>query len=411
MPAHMRSDMSTGERIAAWRIYRGLTQEACAGLVGRSLSWWKKVEAGTRHVERLVDLIQIGQVLRVENLAELTGESRFSLAMDGRPEHVAIPAVKTAFNTLRRPGAARPDHAALRRTVATGWNLWHTSPYFHSRVGDLVPGLVRDAETLLRGCPDDELRDAHRLRADAYQLVRGWLRKVCAYDLARIAAERGMQSALRADDPARVGLAAFGLTGVLMAQRPEAGLTVSIDAIRMLEDHLGTDTAEQQECLAVWGSLNLSASVAAARSGEDGPAEDFLGRAATASESLGVQYVHPTTVFGRANIAAYAVAVPVELGHSAAAVSDAERGFDPTSLPSVERRARSLIDVARGHAARREDAEAMRCFELALRESPEEVQNCVVAHSVIHEMLRRDKRANSRELRTLARRVGVLEAV
>ena len=76
MPAHMRSDMSTGERIAAWRVYRGMTQEACAGLVGKSLSWWKKVESGVRHVEKLNDLITIGQVLRVGNLADLTGMAR-----------------------------------------------------------------------------------------------------------------------------------------------------------------------------------------------------------------------------------------------------------------------------------------------------------------------------------------------
>ncbi|HEY9391823.1 MAG TPA: helix-turn-helix domain-containing protein [Mycobacteriales bacterium] len=410
MPARVRSDMSTGERIAAWRVYRGMTQEACAGLVGKSLSWWKKVEAGVRHVEKLNDLITIGQVLRVPNLADLTGMARFSLAVDNTGEHPLLPPVKAAFNAIPTGTGEPPDRARLRRRVADAWHLWHTSGYFHSRIGEMVPGLVEDAERLLLTTTPAQRRDAYRLRADCYNLVRGWLRKVCAYDLARIAAERQLQSALHADDPARTGLAAFGLTGVLLFQHPEEGLAVSVRAIQMLDRHLGTDTPEQRASLGAWGALNLSASIAAARCAEDGRAWGFLDRAEEAAAGLGPTFWCPATVFGQANVAAYAVAIPVELGKSRDAVSTAERRFDPTALPSVERRARSLVDVARGYAFRRDDVAAVKFFEMALRESIEEVRNCIVAHSVIQEMLRRDKRAISHELRTLARQVGVLEA-
>jgi transcriptional regulator with XRE-family HTH domain len=410
VPAYIRPDMSTGERIAAWRVYRGMTQEACAGLVGKSLSWWKKVEAGVRHVERLPDLIAIGQVLRVRDLADLTGMTRFSLAVDGKREHPLLAPVRAAFNAIPSASGEPPDPAAIRRTIDLAWDVWHTSSHFHSRVGEFLPRLVEDTERLLLSCPDGQRRDAYRLRADCYHLVRAWLRKVCAYDLGRIAAEREMQSALRADDPARLGLAAFGLTGVLLQQSPEEGLEASVNAIRVVEPHIGADTAEQREVLAVWGSLNLSAAIAAARSGEDGRSWHFLDRADEAAASLGPDYTHRTTVFGPANVAAYAVAVPVELGKSRDAISAAERRFDPNTLPSVERRARSLIDVARGYAARKDDVAAMKFFEMAVRESVEEVQNCIVAHSVVQEMLRRDKKPISHELRMLARQIGVLEA-
>ncbi|HEX5493496.1 MAG TPA: helix-turn-helix domain-containing protein [Mycobacteriales bacterium] len=406
----MRSDLSTGERIAAWRVYRGMTQEACAGLVGKSLSWWKKVEAGVRHVEKLTDLITIGQVLRVSDLADLTGVARFSLAVDSSGEHPMLPPVKAAFNAIPpTTGGEPPDRVNLRHRLDAGWHVWHTSAHFHSRVGEFVPALVQDAERLLFVPPPDR-RDAYRLRADCYGLVRGWLRKVCAYDLARIAAERQLQSALRADDPVRTGLAAFGLTGVLTHQSPEEGLEVSMGAIRMLDRRVDADTSDGRDGLGVWGALNLSASIAAARSGEDGRAWGFLDRAQDAASTLGPDYWCPATVFGHANVSAYAVAVPVELGKSRDAVTAAERRFDPTALPSVERRARSLVDVARGYAARRDDVAAIKFFEMAVRESAEEVRSCLVAHSTIQEMLRRDKRAISQELRALARQVGVLES-
>lgn len=411
MPAYIRSDMSTGERIAAWRVYRGMTQEACAGLVGKSLSWWKKVEAGVRHVEKLTDLITIGQVLRVANLADLTGMATFSLAVDATGDHPMLPPVKAAFNAIPPTGTVEPsDSGDLRRRVDAGWNIWHTSAHFHTRIGESIPKLVEDAERLPLTGSSAECRAAYRLRADCYDLVRGWLRKVCAYDLARIAAERQLQSALRADDPVRTGLAAFGLTGVLAFQHPEEGLEVSMGAIRMLDPQLDVDAPDQRDRIGVWGALNLSASIAAARSGEDGRAWGFLDHAEEAATRLGPDYWCPATVFGEANVAAYAVAIPVELGKSKTAVTTAERRFDPTALPSVERRARSLVDVARGYASRRDDVAAMKFFEMALHESVEEVRNCIVAHSAIQEMLRRDKRAISHELRMLARQVGVLES-
>jgi transcriptional regulator with XRE-family HTH domain len=45
-------DWGIGQRIAAHRMRRGLTQDELAGLVGISLSLMKKIESGQRHVAR-----------------------------------------------------------------------------------------------------------------------------------------------------------------------------------------------------------------------------------------------------------------------------------------------------------------------------------------------------------------------
>src|SRR5680860_604444 len=57
---------SLGERIAAYRRRRGLSQATLAGLVGRSESWLSQVERGIRSVDRLSVLLDLARVLRVE---------------------------------------------------------------------------------------------------------------------------------------------------------------------------------------------------------------------------------------------------------------------------------------------------------------------------------------------------------
>ena len=55
-----------GERIAAYRRRRGLSQAALAGLVGRSESWLSQVERGVRSVDRLSVLLDMARVLHVD---------------------------------------------------------------------------------------------------------------------------------------------------------------------------------------------------------------------------------------------------------------------------------------------------------------------------------------------------------
>ena len=57
---------SVGERIAAYRRRRGLSQATLAGLVGRSESWLSQVERGIRSVDRLSILLDLARVLRVD---------------------------------------------------------------------------------------------------------------------------------------------------------------------------------------------------------------------------------------------------------------------------------------------------------------------------------------------------------
>src|SRR4029453_2900932 len=61
-----------GDRIAAYRRRRGLSQAALAGLIGRSESWLSQVERGVRSVDRMSILLDMAKVLHVE-VESLTG--------------------------------------------------------------------------------------------------------------------------------------------------------------------------------------------------------------------------------------------------------------------------------------------------------------------------------------------------
>src|SRR5690348_2967507 len=94
--AHVEVDeWAIGQRIASYRVRRGLTQDELAGLAGISLSMMKKIESGDRLVTRFSQLVNFAQVLRVKDLRELTGVP-LPLMPDGKRGHPRAEAVRTA---------------------------------------------------------------------------------------------------------------------------------------------------------------------------------------------------------------------------------------------------------------------------------------------------------------------------
>src|SRR3712207_5370765 len=83
--------MQIGERIAAYRKRRGMSQEALAGLVGMSRSWLSQVERGIHTVDRLSTLTDLAAVLRVD-VADLVGRE-WRLAPNGGSHVAAIDAI------------------------------------------------------------------------------------------------------------------------------------------------------------------------------------------------------------------------------------------------------------------------------------------------------------------------------
>lgn len=134
-------EWAIGQRIASYRVRRGLTQDGLAGLAGISLSMMKKIESGDRLVTRFSQLVNFAQVLRVKDLRELTGVP-LPLMPDGKRGHPRAETVRTAVLS-RGHGIAFTTLEDVEAQLVRAWDTWQSpSAFRYEAVGQYLPGLV-----------------------------------------------------------------------------------------------------------------------------------------------------------------------------------------------------------------------------------------------------------------------------
>lgn len=386
-----------------------------AGLIGRSVSWLSQVERGTRAVDRMSVLIDLSRVLKVD-IAELTGQP-FALAPNGGLEPAGLADIRRVLMQYRQLPAAispspravtsAPDLAQLRSRVDTAWRLRQASRY--GQLGRQIANLVADAEQASQSYHGDEQRTAFALLAETYQVARAMLRKLGDAQLAWIAADRAVQAGRHADNPLLVAVGARALSQVFTETgQLDAALDISLSSAAALEPQLREDRGGPQGW-SVWGALLLTAALAAARDNDIGAAWDYLRRARQAADRIRADRNDLWTSFGPTNVAIHGVSVAVELGDVAETIRLAEQ-VNTTTLPAdlLERRANVFIDLGRAYVQRRDDAAATAVFRQAEALAPEEVHYSVPVREALREMLKREHRYATPELRPLAQRTGIL---
>ena len=115
------------------------------------------------------------------------------------------------------------------------------------------------------------------------------------------------------------------------------------------------------------------------------------------------------TAFGPVNVAIHAISASLKLGDPRMATETGE-ALDLVAMPSVlvGRRTQVNLDLARAYAMRRKDAAAVNLLLTAERLSPQLVRYDSATRDVLTELLRREHRPSTPELRPLAHRAGVL---
>jgi hypothetical protein len=118
---------------------------------------------------------------------------------------------------------------------------------------------------------------------------------------------------------------------------------------------------------------------------------------------------HLTAAVTATASAIHGIAVAVELGDVPETIRRAEQ-VNTTPLPAdlLERRASVFIDLGRAYVQRRDDAAATAVFRQAEELAPEEVHYSVPVREALREMLKREHRYATPELRPLARRSGII---
>jgi transcriptional regulator with XRE-family HTH domain len=395
-----------GQRIARARRRRGLSQAVLAGLVGRSESWLSQVERGKRGIDSHAVLTRLAEVLRI-NIEQIT--ARDAGPEDGWHMYPAAALIEQAMMRYGTLGASpdpepEPDRQMghLRTMARSAYRGYQATRY--ETTGHLLPGLIRGVETVGQARSAD--RPVCQVRALIYDTAAALLNRIGAPSLAWTAADRAMTAARYSGEPLLAALAAWRLSYIITSRKhPREALDLAMAAAGTLEHAMRSPSPGQ---LSVYGALHLAAVTAAAAGYDRTMTAVLLEKARSIADRTGERH-HRGTAFGPVNVAIHAIAAHLQLGDARAAAEKGE-AVDITAIPAglVGRRTQVSLDLARAYAMRRQDAAAVNLLLAAERLSPELVRYDRRTHEVLAELLRREHRPSTPELRPLAHRAGVI---
>ncbi|GAB2669642.1 hypothetical protein GCM10027271_32140 [Saccharopolyspora gloriosae] len=356
-----------------WRIKRarervGMSRPVLGGLVDRSAEWVKSVESGRLQTPKLHMLVRLAKALDIADLAELTGnDTAVSVArFDGGDEHSALREVQAALTADRfRLSTGEVDTAHLAERLNAAWTIRHASPDHRTRVGRVLPGLIRDAQHAVRSRRGPEQRQARRLLAGVYQLANFYVAYQPAPELVWLVVDRAVTEGYEADDPYLIGGGAWALVQVLRESgRWDEALTVAIEAQHALE--AGEDDARN----GLRGALLVECALTCARKGHLGEAWRYWELADSVARTLGPGYRHVQSSFSTQVMRAHAVSISVDLRRGGEALRY-QRSLARGEIASVPRRARHLIEVARAHDQQGDAPSTLATLREAHRTAPE----------------------------------------
>ena len=398
---------AAGQRIARARRRRGLSQAVLSGLVGRSESWLSQVERGRRGVDSHSVLVRLAEVLRVD-IEELTGSADYDET--GR----AYPAASLIERAMLGYGAPGPLDGGegsgrevsldfLRAQARSAYQAYQDTRY--DAAGRVLPGLIRGVETAARTA-DPASPAACAVRASVYDATAALLSRVGEPFLAWAAADRAMFAAEQSGDPLLAAASAWRLSYMITGRKhPQEALDMAMAAAAALERRTRVPSPER---LSVYGALHLAAATAAAASFDRTTTGSLLATARGIADRTG-EANHLGTAFGPVNVAIHAISASLRLGDPRTAAETGE-ALDLAAMPVglVGRRTQVNLDLARAYAMTRKDAAAVNLLLAAERLSPQLVRYDPATRDVLTELLRREHRPSTPELRPLAHRAGVI---
>lgn len=181
--------------------------------------------------------------------------------------------------------------------------------------------------------------------AESYNLATQALIKLEASGLEWVSADRALHAARAAEDPLTLAESQRLVASVARrAGHHDRAQTLTLAAANHLDL---SGTRPSPEHLAMYGMLHCSAGYAAARAGDRDRADELL----TDAQAIAVRLTHDR---GRqqeltANIVSHRVSAAYLLGDAGTALAHAH-SLPLATIPTTERRARLLVDVAMSYA-------------------------------------------------------------
>jgi transcriptional regulator with XRE-family HTH domain len=401
--------LAFGQRLQIHRQRRGMSRPVLAGFLGKSPSWVKQVETGLIQPPKLPMILGIAELLRVRDLADLTGDQSLHIDLFIGPGHPRLAEVKRAVDAFAfTADREAPSAQHLRHRLDAAWTARHEAPNHREVVGTLLPDLIRDAQLAVRQADSlVDRRAAQAILSEVYSLSQFFVAYQPDSALLWRVAERGMVAAQDSEDPHAIGIAAW-----LAAQAHrdsahfDAADTVTLDVLRYLEPQL-PDAADDVRAIA--GALQFEAGYTAARRGETGTAWGWWDKAEKTAKKLPVDYFHPVTSFSRAIMGAHAVTVAVELHQGGESVRQAAKA-DKTVIKSRPRRARHRIEEARAYQLDGQPDTALATLDKAHEAAPETIKYNGYARRIVLEETEARQPDRRRRASELAVKLGLLAA-
>lgn len=401
MPSTGDPPVLLGRRLREVRVWRGLSLRAAAELAGLSASYLSRIERGERPVERRSTLEALAAALRVAP-SELTGAT--ARATEDHESGPAVAALRLALADaeMGEPvDVAAPPWPELTARVAAMNAVRPRADY--AELGRLLPALIVDLHAHL---PGEQRTAALVALVDCYSAAQALAKNLGVPDLAQVASRHVRDAATALSGPEWAGLAAWSRAQAISTTARDRSYAVAVRGAAELADAGEMDRPVVAD---VYGSLHLTAGLAAMTLGRVDTAAEHVTEAADVADRPGVGTNFGHLWFSRGNVDVWRTMLAVEQGDGGRAVEIA-RAVDPATLPaSPNRQAAWWIDIGRGLAMeRRTRGEAVPAFLTAERLAPQRFRANVFAREVVTDLLARARRdAGGRELRGIAYRMGL----
>ena len=398
----MAAQIPAGDKVRFFRESRGLKQSVLARQVGVTEDYISMIERGIKTPSTTL-LHRLARALGVPT----SGLLDEPLTHPDTPGNPAIPAIRRALlqpqiTLLPSP----PDLAGLRERVEAAWLLWQAHRRDYIATGRLLPGLITEVETAVRVFQTpaelDQRREAHRIAADLYGLLRTYTKRSGRVDMAVLVADRQHRAAEAADDPIRLAAAWWNLGHALLAEGDSEGAeSIAIKAAETLAPQVETDA----EFTAMHGALSLVAVSAAVRNGDRYTATRRLQETVQPDASRTGETNVMWTVFGPANVSLHALTVAADNGEPSEAIRLADE-VNVAHFASAERTFTFHLELARCYEMQHEDHAVLHELLQAERVSPDDLRFGPSGHELIGALMKRARPSYAAEVRALAARVG-----
>ncbi|MFD9561051.1 helix-turn-helix domain-containing protein [Streptomyces sp. NPDC059994] len=394
MPADRAREV--GQRIAATRHSRRMTQQDLARASFVSLAMVKAIERGAR-MPSDSSLDALADSLGVDPSALRTGYARTEHRV-----HRALPAISAALAAYDAPeGPPVRTLPELRAAMdeAVNWRLGAQ----YGRISQVIPGLLEDSLRALHVERGAQERRAAALVVSAARTADALAFKFGAHDLSARLVDLMRWASLQAEEPLLAASVAYVRTETFFVARAHGA------GLRALEAAIDASPApDRGSARAARGSLHMRAAVIAGRAGDPEAADSHLDEALRLADQLR-EDVYDGTAFGPDSVRVHEVSVAVSLGgdHVERALSAARDWTPPSGMPA-ERRSGFSIELARAQLWVGRMDDAFESLKVARRIAPQHTREHPWARETAA-TLRRLKRADAESLTHYAEWIGAIE--